>query len=212
MTSLLVPTVTERTQYGERALDLYSRLLGARIIFLNTEINDASANLLVAQLMHLEADDQRSDIALYINSPGGDMHALFAILDTMDFVGPDVATICVGQAASAAAVVLAAGAPGKRYVLPNSRVLIHQPHGGMQGQSTDLERAVAEMVELRRRMVHVLVERTGQPEERINVDIDRDYILRGDKAVTYGLVDHVLTSRNAFSETRPEVTPAARVA
>lgn len=200
MTSLLVPTVTERTQYGERALDLYSRLLGARIIFLNTEINDASANLLVAQLMHLEADDQLSDIALYINSPGGDMHALFAILDTMDFVGPDVATICVGQAASAAAVVLAAGAPGKRYVLPNARVLIHQPHGGMQGQSTDLERAVAEMVELRRRMVHVLVERTGQPEERINVDIDRDYILRGDKAVTYGLVDHVLTSRKAFAD------------
>jgi ATP-dependent Clp protease, protease subunit len=200
MSSLLIPTVTERTQYGERALDLYSRLLGARIIFLNTEIHDASANLLVAQLMHLEADDPRADIALYINSPGGDMHALFAILDTMEFIGPDVATICVGQAASAAAVVLAAGAPGKRYVLPNSRVLIHQPHGGMQGQSTDLERAVAEMVELRRRMVQVLVERTGQPEERINVDIDRDYILRGDKAVAYGLVDHVLNSRKSFAE------------
>lgn len=211
MSSLLVPTVTERTQYGERALDLYSRLLGARIVFLNTEITDASANLLVAQLMHLEADNARDDIALYINSPGGDMWALFAILDTMAFIGPDVATICVGQAASAAAVVLAAGAPGKRYVLPNARVLIHQPHGGMQGQSTDLERAVAEMVELRSRMVQVLVDRTGQSEARITADIDRDYILRGEKAVEYGLVDHVLTTRKAV-EAPPAASEVARVA
>ena len=150
---MLVPTVIEQTNRGERAFDIYSRLLSERIVFLGTAIDDTVANLVIAQLLHLESDKPDQDISLYINSPGGDMTALFAIYDTMQYLRPDVATICVGQAASAAAVLLAAGAPGKRYVLPNARVLIHQPHGGAQGQSTDLELAVAEMVEMRRRMV-----------------------------------------------------------
>jgi ATP-dependent Clp protease protease subunit len=190
----IIPTVTETTPRGDRLVDLYSRLLGARIVFLGTPIDDTSANLVVAQMLHLAADHPTRDINLYINSPGGDMVALFAIYDTMQSIRPDVATTCVGQAASAAAVLLAAGAPGKRFVLPNARVLIHQPHGGAQGQSTDLERAVAEFVELRRRMVDVLAARTGQTAERITTDIDRDYILRGDDVVAYGLADHVLSA------------------
>jgi ATP-dependent Clp protease protease subunit len=193
--SLIIPTVSESTPRGERLVDLYSRLLGARIVFLGTPIDDTVANLVIAQLLHLEADHPHRDVQLYINSPGGDMTALFAIYDTMQLMRPDVVTVCVGQACSAAAVLLAAGAPGKRYVLPNARVLIHQPHGGAQGQSTDMERAVAEMVEMRRRMVKILVERTGQPEARIVADIDRDYILRGEDAVSYGLADEVLSGR-----------------
>ncbi len=192
---MLVPTVIEQTNRGERAFDIYSRLLAERIVFLGTAIDDTVANLVIAQLLHLESDKPDQDVSLYINSPGGDMTALFAIYDTMQFLRPDVATICVGQAASAAAVLLAAGAPGKRAVLPNSRVLIHQPHGGVQGQSTDLELAVAEMVEMRRRMVSILASATGQTEQRIMSDIDRDYILRGADAVAYGLVDHVIERR-----------------
>ena len=192
---MLVPTVIEQTNRGERAFDIYSRLLAERIVFLGTAIDDTVANLVIAQLLHLESDKPDQDVSLYINSPGGDMTALFAIYDTMQFMRPDVATICVGQAASAAAVLLAAGAPGKRAVLPNSRVLIHQPHGGAQGQSTDLELAVAEMVEMRRRMVSILASATGQTEQRIMSDIDRDYILRGEDAVAYGLVDHVIERR-----------------
>jgi len=194
-TPVLVPTVIEQTNRGERAFDIYSRLLAERIVFLGTAIDDTVANLVIAQLLHLESDKPDQDVSLYINSPGGDMTALFAIYDTMQFMRPDVATICVGQAASAAAVLLAAGAPGKRAVLPNSRVLIHQPHGGAQGQSTDLELAVAEMVEMRRRMVSILASATGQTEQRIMSDIDRDYILRGEDAVAYGLVDHVIERR-----------------
>jgi ATP-dependent Clp protease protease subunit len=190
---LLVPTVIESTPRGERASDLFSRLLSERIVFLGTPIDDQVANLVVAQLLWLEAESATKDVSLYINSPGGDMTALFAIYDTMRCLRPDVATICVGQAASAAAVLLAAGAKGKRAVLPNARVLIHQPHGGVQGQSSDLELAVAEVVELRRRMVDVLAEATGHSRERIMADIDRDYILRGDDAVAYGLVDAVIT-------------------
>ena len=156
---------------------------------------------MIAQLLHLEGENPERDISLYINSPGGDMTALFAIYDTMSFVANDVATICVGQAASAAAVLLAAGAPGKRSALPNARVLIHQPHGGAQGQSTDLERAVAEMVEMRERMVRILVEATGQTRERIVADIDRDYILRGEDAVRYGLVDQIIDRREPHPAT-----------
>ena len=193
--SLIIPTVTEQTPRGERLVDLYSRLLGSRIIFLGTEINEASANLVIAQLLHLDAEDIGKDIYLYINSPGGDMTGLFAIYDTVQFVRSDVATFCLGQACSGAAVLLAAGAKGKRFVLPNARVLIHQPHGGAQGQSTDLELAVAEMVEMRRRMIRILVDATGQSVERITADIDRDYILRGNDAVAYGLADEVITSR-----------------
>ena len=192
---MLVPTVIEQTNRGERAFDIYSRLLSERIVFLGSAIDDTVANLVIAQLLHLESDNPDQDVSLYINSPGGDMTALFAIYDTMQFMRPDVATICIGQAASAAAVLLASGAKGKRAVLPNARVLIHQPHGGAQGQSTDLELAVAEMVEMRRRMVQILAESTGQTPERITSDIDRDYILRGDDAVSYGLVDHVIEKR-----------------
>ena len=192
---MLIPTVIEQTNRGERAYDIYSRLLSERIVFLGTAIDDSVANLVIAQLLHLESEAADRDISLYINSPGGDMTALFAIHDTMQFVAPDVATICVGQAASAAAVLLAAGARGKRAALPNARVLIHQPHGGAQGQSTDLERAVTEIVEMRRRMIDILVEATGQEADRINQDIDRDYILRGEAAVAYGLIDHVVERR-----------------
>ena len=198
---MLVPTVIESNQRGERAFDVYSRLLAQRIVFLGTPIDDAVANLVIAQLLHLEGENPERDISLYINSPGGDMTALFAIYDTMSFVANDVATICVGQAASAAAVLLAAGAPGKRSALPNARVLIHQPHGGAQGQSTDLERAVAEMVEMRERMVRILVEATGQTRERIVADIDRDYILRGEDAVRYGLVDQIIDRREPHPAT-----------
>ena len=162
---MLVPTVIESTNRGERAYDIYSRLLANRIVFLGTAIDDTSANLVIAQLLHLESESTSKDISLYINSPGGDMNALFGIHDTMQYVAPDVATICVGQAASAAAVLLAAGAPGKRYALPNARVLIHQPHGGAQGQSTDLELQIAEVVEMRRRMVDILV-RGDRPDRR----------------------------------------------
>src|SRR5215204_3171588 len=195
MSQVLVPTVIEQSDRGERAFDIYSRLLAERIVFLGTAIDDTVANLVIAQLLHLQSDDPDKDISLYINSPGGDMVGLFAIHDTMQFLSCDVATLCVGQAASAAAILLAAGAPGKRSTLPNSRVLIHQPHGGVEGQSSDLERAVREIVEMRRRMVSILVERTGQSEERIMVDIDRDTILRGDDAVAYGLVDQIIDRR-----------------
>ena len=199
---MLVPTVIETTNRGERAFDIFSRLLVNRIVFLGAAIDDNVTNLVVAQLLHLESENPDADVAIYINSPGGDMNGLFAIHDTMRYINPDVATICVGQAASAAAVLLAAGAPGKRYALPNARVLIHQPHGGAQGQSTDMELAVAEMVEMRRRMVDILVEATGQSAERITADIDRDYIVRGDQALAYGLVDHIVDRRQLPSATK----------
>ncbi len=191
---MLVPTVLESTSRGERAYDIYSRLLRERIIFLGRAIDDEAANMIVAQLLFLDADDTGKDINLYINSPGGDMLAMFAIHDTMQFLQSKVATVCVGQAASAAAVLLAAGAHGKRYTLPNARVLIHQPHGGAQGQSTDIEIQVREMVELRERMTGVLAEATGKDRATIAADIDRDKILRGDDAVEYGLVDQVLAN------------------
>lgn len=210
---MLIPTVIESTNRGERAYDIYSRLLANRIVFLGTAIDDQVANLVVAQLLHLESEHADRDIALYINSPGGDMTGLFAIHDTMRFIAPDIVTICVGQAASAAAVLLAAGTPGKRFALPNARVLIHQPHGGAQGQSTDMERAVAEMVEMRSRMVEILARATGQPSERILADIDRDYIVRGDAAVAYGLVDEIIEQRSLPRPTAPLVpavdSPAA---
>jgi ATP-dependent Clp protease protease subunit len=192
---MLIPTVIEQSTRGERAYDIYSRLLANRIVFLGAAIDDNVANLVVAQLIHLESENADQDIALYINSPGGDMTGLFAIHDTMQYIHPDIATICVGQACSAAAVLLAAGTPGKRSALPNARVLIHQPHGGAQGQSADMELAVKEMVEMRERMVEILVKATGQPREKIAADIDRDYTVRGEDAVAYGLVDHVIESR-----------------
>jgi ATP-dependent Clp protease, protease subunit len=192
---MLIPTVIESTHRGERAYDIYSRLLANRIVFLGSPIDDSVANLIVAQLVHLESEDPSRDISLYINSPGGEMTALFAIHDTMRYVAPDVATICVGQACSAAAILLASGARGKRFTLPNARILIHQPHGGAQGQSTDLELQVAEVVEMRRRMIDILVNATGQSEARVVADIDRDYTVRGEQAVAYGLVDEVIDQR-----------------
>lgn len=192
---MLIPTVIEQSNRGERAYDIWSRLLKDRIVFLGTQVDETSANLIIAQLLHLESEDAERPIHLYINSPGGDMTALFAIHDTMRCLRPPVATTCVGQAASAAAVLLAAGQHGQRFTLPNARVLIHQPHGGAQGQSTDLEIQVAEMVEMRDRMVDVLVEATGQERDKIVRDIDRDHILRGQDAVDYGLVDSVIGYR-----------------
>lgn len=189
---MLIPTVVESSARGERAYDIYSRLLNERIVFLGRPIDDDVANVVIAQLLHLEAESAERDISLYVNSPGGDMTALFAIHDTMAFLRADVSTICVGQAASAAAVLVAAGAKGKRYSLPNARILIHQPHGGAQGQSSDIEIQVREMVEMRNRMIGILAESTGQEPERIATDIDRDFILRGDDAVRYGIVDHVI--------------------
>lgn len=194
---MLIPTVLESSPRGERAYDIYSRLLRERIVFLGSAIDDSVANLVVAQLLHLEGEDPEREISLYINSPGGDMTAFFAIHDTMRFLAAPVATICVGQAASAAAVLLAAGEPGRRVVLPNARVLLHQPHGGAQGQSSDIEIAVREMVEMRERMVQVLVAATGNDEQRITADLDRDFILRGAQAVDYGVIDQVLSPRAA---------------
>ena len=193
---MIIPTVLETTARGERAYDIWSRLLRDRIVFLGSQIDDQSANLVIAQLLFLEGEDPDKPIHLYIHSPGGDMTAFFAIHDTMQFLRSPVSTMCVGQAASAAAVLLAAGAPGMRFTLPNSRVLIHQPHGGAQGQSTDIEIQVREMVEMRDRMVDILVQATGQTRERIVADIDRDHILRGTDAVAYGLVDDVISSRD----------------
>ena len=196
--SLLVPSVIEQTAKGERAFDIWSRLLNQRLIFFGTQLDDTVANLIIAQMLHLEAEDPGKDIRLYINSPGGDMTALFAIYDTMQLLRCDVATFCIGQAASAAAVILAGGTRGKRFALPNSRVLIHQPHGGAQGQTKDMELAVKEMVLMRERMTLALAEDTGQPLERIAEDIDRDFILRGEDAVAYGLVDEILTKPDAL--------------
>jgi ATP-dependent Clp protease protease subunit len=193
--SYLVPTVIEQSPRGERAYDIYSRLLKDRIIVLGTEINDTTANLLTAQLLHLEAEDPDRDICLYINSPGGSVTATLGIYDTMQLIGPDVSTVCLGMAASGAAVLLAGGAPGKRLALPNSRVLIHQPHGGAQGQSIDIENQAREIAFLRGRMEEILALHTGQPRERIAADTDRDYILGAEGAVEYGLVDAILQPR-----------------
>jgi ATP-dependent Clp protease, protease subunit len=190
--SYLVPTVIEQSARGERAYDLYSRLLKDRIVVLGTEVNDATANLVTGQLLHLEAEDPDRDIRLYLNSPGGAATSMFAVYDTMQLIRPDVSTVCTGMAASAAAVILAGGAAGKRYALPNSRVLIHQPHGGAQGQSVDIENQAREIAFLRRRIEELLAFHTGQPVERIAKDTDRDYILSAQEAVTYGLVDEVL--------------------
>jgi ATP-dependent Clp protease protease subunit len=187
--------VIEPSPRGERAYDIYSRLLKDRIVMLSSAIDDNVASLLTAQLLHLEAEDPAKDVCLYVNSPGGSVTSMFAIYDTMQYVRPDVATVCLGMAASAAAVILAGGAPGKRAALPNARVLIHQPHGGAQGQSVDIEIQAREMAYLRRRVDEVLAAHTGQPVERIARDTDRDYILGAVDAVTYGLVDEVFTRR-----------------
>jgi ATP-dependent Clp protease protease subunit len=189
MSSQLIPTVVEQAERGERSFDIYSRLLRERVVFLGGEMTSDLANLVVAQLLFLEAENPEGDIALYINSPGGELTALFAIYDTMLAVRPDVATWCIGQAASAAAVLLAAGAPGKRHALAHARVLLHQPHGGMQGQSEDIRIHAEEMVRQRRMMEEILSRHTGQTIERIHEDLDRDFILGPDEAKAYGVID-----------------------
>lgn len=202
--SYLVPTVIESNGRGERAFDVYSRLLAERIVLLGSPIDDGVANVITAQLLHLEAADDSKEISLYINSPGGSMNAMFAIYDTMQFIRAPVATYCSGLAASAAAVVLAGGAAGRRHALPNARILIHQPHGGAQGQSVDIEIQAREMAFLRRRMHEILALHTGQSVERIEKDTDRDYILGGEEAVAYGLIDAVVQSRKL---TEPSLLP-----
>jgi len=193
--SYLVPTVIEQSQRGERAYDIYSRLLKDRIVVLGGEINDAVATVLTAQLLHLEAEDPDKDVCLYINSPGGVVTSTLAIYDTMQVIAPEVSTVCLGMAASGAAVLLAGGAAGKRMALPNSRMLIHQPHGGAQGQSIDIENQAREIAFLRGRLEEVLAHHTGQTKERIGKDTDRDYILGAEEAVGYGLIDEVLAPR-----------------
>ncbi len=205
MKDYLVPVVVEQTSRGERSFDIYSRLLKERIVFLGTPIDDAVGNLIMAQLLHLESEDPDKDINLYINSPGGDITSLFAIYDTMQYIKPDVSTICMGQAASAAAVLVLAGTKGKRYALPHSRILLHQPHGGAQGQAVDIEIQAKEITRYRKLLEELIAEHTGQPLEKVSKDTDRDYILTADEAVAYGVVDEVITSRKI----KPELATAA---
>jgi len=191
----LVPTVVESSSRGERAYDLYSRLLKERIIFLGTPIDDTIANLVCAQLLFLEYEDTDKDINIYINSPGGDITALFAIYDTMKFIKPDKSTFCYGQAASAAAILLAGGTKGKRFALPHARILIHQPHGGAAGQATDIELQAREILRMRDLLNQMLAMDTGQPIEKIQKDTDRDFIMSADDARTYGIIDEVISTR-----------------
>ena len=196
----LVPTVIEQTSRGERGYDIYSRLLKDRIVFLGTPIDDNVGNLIMAQLLHLESEDPGKDINLYINSPGGDVSALLAIYDTMQYIKPDVSTIVMGLAASAAAVLLLAGAPGKRYALPNARVLLHQPHGGAQGQAIDIEIQAKEIMRLRALLEQIIAHHTGQTLEKVTKDTDRDFILTADEALAYGAVDEICYGRGLASE------------
>jgi ATP-dependent Clp protease protease subunit len=191
----LVPIVVEQDHRGERAYDIYSRLLRDRIIFLGTPIDDDIANLVIAQMLFLEAEDPEKDVSLYINSPGGSVTAGLAIYDTMQYVRPDVSTICMGQAASMGALLLAAGAKGKRYGLPNSRILIHQPMGGFQGQATEIDIQAREILKLRETLNQILAHHTGQSPEKIATDTDRDYYMSGEEAQRYGLIDRVVERR-----------------
>lgn len=191
----LVPIVVEQTNRGERAYDIYSRLLKDRIVFLGTPIDDGVANIVIAQLLFLEAEDPSKDIYLYINSPGGSISAGMAIYDTMQYVKPDVSTICVGLAASMAAFLLAAGARGKRFATPNSEIMIHQPLGGTQGQATDIEIHARRIVKVKDRLNRILSELTGQPLERIQRDTDRDFFMDAPEAKEYGIIDEVITTR-----------------
>ncbi len=194
--SPLVPMVVEQTSRGERAFDIYSRLLGERIVFLGTPVTEDIANLIVAQLLHLESEDPDKDISLYINSPGGSVYAGLAIYDTMQFIKPDVQTYCIGQAASMAAVLLAAGPKGKRFSLPNSRILIHQPWmSGIGGQASDIDIHAREILRMRERLNEILVHHTGQTIKRIQEDTERDYIMSADQGKEYGIIDDVIRKR-----------------
>jgi len=191
----VIPTVFEQTSRGERYYDIYSRLLKDRIIFLGTPIDDTIANLIMAQLLHLESDDPDKDIFLYINSPGGSITSLFAIYDTMQYIKPDVNTVCMGMAASAAAVILAGGTKGKRYALPHARVMLHQPSGGVQGQASDIEIQARLIVQMREQLNEILAEHTGQTVEKVTLDTERDYWMLADEAKEYGAIDGILTRR-----------------
>lgn len=192
----LVPMVIEQSSRGERAYDIYSRLLKDRIVFLGSALNDDIANLLIAQFLFLESEDPDKDINFYINSPGGVVTSGMAVYDTMQYIKPDIATVCIGQAASMGAVLLAAGAAGKRYALPNSRILIHQPLGGSQGQASDIAIQAKEILRIKDNLNKILVEHTGQEMERIQQDTDRDFFMTGEEAKNYGLIDHVMKNRD----------------
>ena len=193
--NMLVPIVVEQTSRGERSYDIYSRLLKERIIFLGTAVDDYVANLVIAQLLFLESEEPEKDINFYINSPGGLVTSGLAIYDTMQYIKPDVQTICIGQAASMGALLLAAGAHGKRHALPHARILIHQPMGGFQGQASDIEIHAREILRMRSELNRILANHTGQPLDRIETDTDRDFFMGGEEAVTYGLVDKVISQR-----------------
>jgi ATP-dependent Clp protease protease subunit len=209
--SYYIPFVIEQTERGERSYDIYSRLLKDRIVFVGTPIDDTVANSVIAQLLFLESEDPDKDINMYINSPGGLVTAGMAIYDTMQFIKPAVSTICLGQAASMGAVLLAAGAPGKRYSLPNSRIMIHQPLGGYQGQATDIEIHAKETLRIKRMINEILAKHTGQPVEKIEKDGDRDFFLSGEEAVAYGLIDKVIQDKRSViaSAATPEVPKSA---
>ncbi|MFW6052979.1 MAG: ATP-dependent Clp endopeptidase proteolytic subunit ClpP [Desulfosalsimonas sp.] len=192
----LIPMVIEQSSKGERAYDIYSRLLKDRIVFLGTPVSDEIANLLIAQLLFLESEDPDKDINFYINSPGGSVTAGLAVYDTMQYIKPDIATVCIGQASSMGALLLAAGAHNKRYCLPNSRILIHQPLGGVQGQAADIKIQAEEIIRLRARLNDILAHHTGQELARIEKDTDRDFFMSGNEAAEYGIVDNVITNRN----------------
>jgi ATP-dependent Clp protease protease subunit len=193
--SPLVPFVIEQTSRGERSFDIFSRLLNERVIFLGTPINDEVANLIVAQLIHLESDDPDKDISLYVNSPGGSVYAGLAVYDTMQFIKPDVSTICVGSAMSMGALLLAGGAKGKRFALPNARILIHQLMGGYEGQATDIEIHAKEVINLRQRLDEILADHTGQPFEKVRQDTERDYFMTASEGKEYGIIDDVIAHR-----------------
>jgi len=191
----LIPMVVEQTSRGERAFDIYSRLLAERIVFLGTPVDDQIANLIIAQLLHLESEDPDKDISLYINSPGGSVYSGLAIYDTMQFIKPDVSTICVGIAMSMGALLLAGGAKGKRMALPNSKILIHQVWGGYQGQAADIEIHARETIALKRRLEEIMAKHTGQELDKVAADMDRDYFMTSEEAVEYGLIDRVIEHR-----------------
>jgi ATP-dependent Clp protease protease subunit len=190
----MIPMVIEQTSRGERSFDIYSRLLNERIVFLGTPIDDQIANLIVAQLLHLESEDPDKDISIYINSPGGSVYSGMAIYDTMQFIKPDVSTICVGVAMSMGALLLAAGAPGKRMALPNAKIMIHQLSGGFSGQSSDIEIHAREALKMRKQLDEIIAKHTGQPIEKVSADTERDYFLSAEAAAEYGIVDKVITS------------------
>jgi ATP-dependent Clp protease protease subunit len=197
---MLIPIVVEQSNRGERAYDIYSRLLKDRIVFLGNQVHDDMANTIIAQMLFLESEDPDKDINLYINSPGGSVTAGLAIYDTIQYIKPDVATICMGQATSMGALLLLAGAKGKRYALPNARIMIHQPLGGVQGQATDIDIQAREILKIKKRIHEIITKHTGQPLERVEKDTERDYFMSGDEARDYGIIDKVITKREMTKE------------